>query len=128
MQNYAESQLNKGLSKSKIHLVKPDDHKEYYEKLAQIADVEKIPDVYTKMFVDTVKNWQKNPFEYSKYKYIIINDKLFIKERETKSGLIAFIDDKINFILRLQNFCLTENLTYIFRKIQKDFMSNLLYF
>ncbi|XP_031629554.1 senecionine N-oxygenase-like [Contarinia nasturtii] len=82
MQDYAETQSKKGHPKSEIHRVESEDCKEYYDQVAQAADIEKIPDVYPKILVDSIESREKEPFGFRKNKYIIIDDKTFRKERE----------------------------------------------
>ncbi|XP_031619237.1 senecionine N-oxygenase-like [Contarinia nasturtii] len=102
MQDYAESQLKKGL---KVYLVSAGDRKEYYGNLARIADIAKISDVYTEIFIDSQESWQKDPFGYRNDKYTIIDDETFIKERGANGSLMSFIQlhtvksHKFTFIL-----------------------------
>lgn len=82
MQNFAESQLKKCIPKSKIHVVERDDYKEYYDDVARTADVMKMLDVIADLFFEATKIELDEPFEYRKYKYTIIDDKTFVKEKE----------------------------------------------
>ncbi|XP_031629911.1 senecionine N-oxygenase-like isoform X1 [Contarinia nasturtii] len=78
LQDFVEDRQKKGIPKSRYYHIGLLD-KEYYEKVAQTADITKIPDVYLAICKDL---FQSDPFRYREYKYTIIDDKTFKKERE----------------------------------------------
>ncbi|XP_031617452.1 senecionine N-oxygenase-like [Contarinia nasturtii] len=80
MLNFTEAQQKKDVSKFDYNLLGP--NKEYYEKMAQTADITKITDVYMNIYSDAYPSPDEDPFGYRQYKYTIIDDKTFIKEKE----------------------------------------------
>lgn len=70
----------KGYSKRLTHYLGPG-QKEYHRRLSEIAEIENIPDVMAGMHFDSVAFSRKAPSEFRKYKYTIIDDKTFIKEK-----------------------------------------------
>lgn len=81
MHDFADTQQKKGYSKSKIHNIFLRDSREHYEQLAQTANIEKIWDVYPKIASDSVKSETEHPFGFRDYRYTIIDDKTFVKEK-----------------------------------------------
>ncbi|XP_031630089.1 senecionine N-oxygenase-like [Contarinia nasturtii] len=79
MQDYANSQQKKG---AQLNFILFNDYKEYFESVARAADVEKILDVYISMVMDAAKAIHADPLGFREYKYTIIDDETFIKERE----------------------------------------------
>lgn len=55
---------------------------EYYEQVARSADIKKIPEVYSYILLDSLACKRDDPFGYRKNKYTIIDDEIFVKDRE----------------------------------------------
>lgn len=71
---------NKGYRKHYTHYLGPE-QKEYYKQLSETAEIENIPDVLAAMHFDSRASMARAPAEFRKYKYIIVDDKTFIKEK-----------------------------------------------
>lgn len=76
----AQRLWNKGYPKAKTHDVAVD-QKEYQTQLAQLAGVKDIPHVFYDMFFDIVDGLINNPIGFRKYKYTIIDDNTYVKEK-----------------------------------------------
>lgn len=55
--------------------------KQYYHELADTAEIEGIPDVLADIHVDSDAILESSPFEFRKYKYTVLDDKSFIREK-----------------------------------------------
>lgn len=71
---------NKGYRKRYTHYLGPE-QADYYQQLAETAGVENIPDVLPKMHFDSRQTMIREPSQFRKYKYIIVDEKTFRKER-----------------------------------------------
>lgn len=71
---------NKGYHKHQSHYLGPE-QKEYYAQLAKLADIENVPGVMAAIHYDSRDTLNKDPLNYRKYRYHIIDDKTFTKER-----------------------------------------------
>lgn len=71
---------NKGYRKHYTHYLGPE-QKDYFKQLSETADIDNIPDVIAAMHFDSRATLVREPAEFRKYKYIIIDDKTFIKEK-----------------------------------------------
>lgn len=60
------------------------DQKEYVKELAEMAEIKIVPDVMLAMGYETVEARNMAPYEFRKYKYFIIDDKTFKKEKYVK--------------------------------------------
>lgn len=71
---------NKGYRKHQTHYLGPE-QKEYYRQLAEIAEIDNLPDVLAAMHLDSRQTMARDPLNYRKYRYHIVDDKTFTKER-----------------------------------------------
>lgn len=71
---------NKGYSKRNTHLLGPE-QKEYFDDLAETADIINLPPVVSAMHYEARFAMMEMPTEYRKYKYTIIDEKTFNKEK-----------------------------------------------
>lgn len=71
---------NKGYRKHQTHFLGPE-QKEYFRQLAEVAGLETVPDVLTAMHYDSRQSMNKDPLNFRKYRYNIVDEKTFIKER-----------------------------------------------
>lgn len=55
---------------------------DYYKQLSETAGVENVPTVYTAMHFDSRSTMARAPSQFRKYKYNVIDDKTFTKEKE----------------------------------------------
>lgn len=78
----AQTQIhwNKGYGKRYTHYLGPEQG-DYYKQLSEIADIETVPTVLAAMHFDSRASMARNPSGYRKYKYIIIDDKTFTKQK-----------------------------------------------
>lgn len=78
----AQTQIhwNKGYKKHQTHYLGPE-QKDYYQQLAETAGIENLPDVLAAMHLDSRQTMARDPTQYRKYRYTIIDDKTFKKER-----------------------------------------------
>ncbi|XP_055297698.1 senecionine N-oxygenase-like [Sitodiplosis mosellana] len=81
MQIQLQNHWGKGYGKRYTHYLGVEQN-EYFKQLAETADVEPIPEVLPDMHFDSRESMKKGPSEFRKFKYIIIDDKTFTKERE----------------------------------------------
>lgn len=72
--------LNKGYSKRRTHFLGPEQHY-YFEQLSKAAEIENAPDVISAIFVDSQITMAHTPSQFRNYRYIIIDDKTFKKEK-----------------------------------------------
>lgn len=75
-----QNHYNKGYRKHYTHFLGPE-QKEYFKQLADAAGVENIPDVMADMHFDSRSTMARAPSQFRKYKYTIIDDKTFTKEK-----------------------------------------------
>lgn len=73
----------KGARKRYVHNL-GSEQKQYYHELANTADIDGIPDVLADIHVDSDEILESAPFEFRKYKYTVIDDKTFIREKYEK--------------------------------------------
>lgn len=71
---------NKGYPKAKTHDVAVD-QKVYQKQLSDLADIKNLPDVFYDMFFDIVEGLTDYPTQFRKYRYTIIDDHTYVKER-----------------------------------------------
>lgn len=71
---------NKGYRKHLTHYLGPE-QKEYYQQLAEVAVIENLPNVLAAIHFDSRQTMNKDPLNYRKYRYHIIDDNTFTKER-----------------------------------------------
>lgn len=78
----AQTQIhwNKGYGKRYTHYLGPE-QRDYYKQLSEVAEIASVPDVLCAMHFDSRATMARNPSEFRKYKYIIIDDKTFTKEK-----------------------------------------------
>lgn len=79
MHTQLENHYKKGYRKRLTHFL-GSEQKEYYDQLAEIADIDNIPEVLSKMHYDARRTMLRDPEHYQQYKYTVIDDKTFIKE------------------------------------------------
>lgn len=58
-----------------------EDYLDYVSQLVEIANIDGIPTVFQKIAKDSKKTLKNDPFEFWKYKYNIIDDNTFQKEK-----------------------------------------------
>lgn len=57
------------------------DEKEYIKELSKDAAIEGVPEVFSDIILDVRMLRMREPSEYNKYKYTIIDGKQFVKEK-----------------------------------------------
>lgn len=80
MQTQTQIHLNQGYRKHRAHFFLQHE-KEYLAQLSEIADLEQISPVLLDIGLDSIKSSKVEPMEFRKYKYIIVNDNTFKKEK-----------------------------------------------
>lgn len=70
---------NKGLPKRRTHRLKSAD--EYFKQLADTGDIQGMLEVFLNVDIENYNTSLREPTEYRKYKYTLIDDKTFIKEK-----------------------------------------------
>lgn len=80
MRANTQIQWNKGYKKHQTHFLGPE-QKEYYQQLAEVAEIENLPDVLAAMHFDSRQTMAKDPLNYRKYRYEMVDDKTFTKKR-----------------------------------------------
>lgn len=75
-----QSHWRRGFSKCKTHFIVPV-QSDYQNQLAEIGDIEKIPDVYLNIAFDALLTMQQQPNELRKFKYSIVDNDTFIKAK-----------------------------------------------
>ncbi|XP_031636054.1 uncharacterized protein LOC116348953 [Contarinia nasturtii] len=58
-----------------------EDWREYVKQLSELAGIEPVSDVLLKIVQEDIAAIARNPNDYRKYRYIIIDDKRFRKEK-----------------------------------------------
>lgn len=81
MQIELQKHRGKGYGKRYTHFLGVE-QKEYFKQLAETSGVEGIPEVIAEMHSDSRATMKNTPSQFRKYKYIIIDDKTFTKEKE----------------------------------------------
>lgn len=71
---------NKGYKKHQTHYMGPE-QSDYYRQLAEAADIENVPNVYSAIHFNSRQTMVTDPLNYRKYRYHIVDDKTFTKER-----------------------------------------------
>lgn len=75
-----QMQRNKGYSIAKTHDIARD-QKEYQKQLSELADIKNLPEVFYAMFFDVSSGLHEHPTQFRKFRYTIIDDHTFIKEK-----------------------------------------------
>lgn len=76
----AQTQWNKGYPKAKTHDIARD-QKAYQKQLSELADIKNLPDVFYAMYFDVSSGLHEQPTQFRKFRYTIIDDHTFVKER-----------------------------------------------
>lgn len=76
----AEKLWKKGYPIEKTHDIARD-QKAYQKQLSDLADIKNIPDVFYDMFFEIFTGLVENPMGFRKFRYIIIDDHTFTKEK-----------------------------------------------
>ncbi|XP_055325902.1 senecionine N-oxygenase-like, partial [Sitodiplosis mosellana] len=84
---YVESLRRKGISQRKLHVILPDDQKQYWRGIEETADIQSFPESLLDMFTEALNCLVNDPVGFRKNKYTIIDDKTFVKEREEKKPI-----------------------------------------
>lgn len=69
---------NKGYRKHHSHCL-AFEQGDYYRQLCETADIENLPDVLLAIWLDHSVTFGKEPSEYRKFRYTILDDKTFSK-------------------------------------------------
>lgn len=78
MQEQAQILWEKGYDKRRYYFLQGEEEKAYYKQLSEAADIETVPEYVINIIADL----RITPFkELRKFKYTIIDDKHFIKEK-----------------------------------------------
>lgn len=80
MHKQLETHWKKGYRKHYSHYLGPE-QKEYFKQLSEIAGIENVPEVIAAMHSDSRATMVREPANFRKYKYTIIDDKTFTKEK-----------------------------------------------
>lgn len=80
MHKQLENHWKKGYRKHYSHYLGPE-QKEYFTQLSETAEIENIPDVIAAMHFDSRTTMVREPAGFRKYKYTILDDKTFTKEK-----------------------------------------------
>lgn len=59
----------------------PSDQKVYMRQLSNATGIIGVPDVFVDIGADSAATRDREPYDYQNYKYIILNDKKFKKEK-----------------------------------------------
>lgn len=91
-----EAHWNKGYSKSKTHYL-INEQRNYFNQLAELANIENIPEIYDAIMTDVLRDMEEQPTEFRKFNYTIIDDETFLKQRNDHLTYIKihFNDEKI---------------------------------
>lgn len=73
-------QWNKGYPKWKTHDIARD-QKVYQQELSELAGIKNLPDVFYAMYFDVADGLINSPTQFRKFRYIIVDDKTFIKKK-----------------------------------------------
>lgn len=77
----AQIHWSKGYRKHQTHVLAKE-QQEYFDQLAETADIEALPKVLAAIHFNSVAALHDDPDGFRKYKYTIIDDKTFIREPE----------------------------------------------
>lgn len=55
--------------------------RKYFNELSALANIKKVPTVYDALSLDAATDFTESPSEFRKYKYTIVNDTHFVKEK-----------------------------------------------
>lgn len=80
LQIQTKSHWAKGYRKHYTHFLGPE-QREYFEQLAETAEVEGIPEVIPAMHLDSRDESRREPFTYRNFKYTKIDNETFRKEK-----------------------------------------------
>lgn len=72
---------NKGYRKHRTHCLAIE-QRDYYRQLSETADIENLPAVLSAIFLDHFVTAGKEPSDFRKYRYVIVDDKTFSKVRD----------------------------------------------
>lgn len=79
MHKQLQRHWDKGYRKRYTHYLGPE-QMEYFQQLVEISGVENIPAVFAAMHYDSRAALAREPEQFRKYEYTIIDDKTFTKE------------------------------------------------
>lgn len=71
---------NKGYRKHRTHCLAIE-QRDYYRQLSEAADIQNLPDVLSAIFLDHFVTVGKEPSDFRKYRYTILDEKTFSKEK-----------------------------------------------
>lgn len=80
MHTQLQNHYKKGYRKRLTHYL-GSEQKEYFNQLAEIADIENVPEVMSEIHFNARTTMLREPSQYQKFKYTIIDDKTFTKEK-----------------------------------------------
>lgn len=80
MLTQTQNHWNKEFPKRKTHFL-GNEQGNYNTQLSEAAGIENIPEVLVAIDLDTALSAAENPTDFRNYKYTVIDDKTFIKER-----------------------------------------------
>lgn len=81
MNEQMQKHWNKGYRKHYSHYLGPEQN-EYFKQLSDTAEIENIPTVFSAMHFDSRTTMSRAPSQFRKYKYTVIDDNTFTKEKE----------------------------------------------
>lgn len=76
----SEAHWNKGYPKHKTHFL-VFEQRDYQKQLAEMAEIENLPDVFYAIDLDACTGLRDQPTEFRKFKYTIIDDSFYTKEK-----------------------------------------------
>lgn len=71
---------NQGYRRHRTHVFGLEE-KDYLKQITEIADIERMPEVLVDIGFDSINESRNHPTEFRKYKYTIMDDKTFRKEK-----------------------------------------------
>lgn len=76
----AQTQIHwdKGYSKNRTHYLGPE-QRDYFKQISELAEIKNIPDVLLSVFSNHVEAIIKNPFNFRKHRYTIVDEKTYVK-------------------------------------------------
>lgn len=80
MREQTQIQWNKGYAKHYTHYMGPE-KRDYFKQLSETAEIQNLPNVLAAMHFDSRATMVREPAQFRKYKYTIIDDKTFTKEK-----------------------------------------------
>lgn len=69
---------SRGYPKHRAHSV-DSYHPEYFRQLADVADIENVPEVLSGIFLENEDTRKRQPISFRKYLYTIVDSKKFLK-------------------------------------------------